>query len=35
MQDFKYDLTGRGDECNYPMVGTFFCATLLENWDKD
>ena len=35
MQDFKYDLTSRGDECNYPMVGTFFCATLLGNWDKD
>ena len=24
MQDFKHDLTSRGDECNCLMVNTFF-----------
>ena len=31
MQDFKHDLTSMGDECNCPMVSTFFCTTLLGN----
>ena len=35
MQDFKHDLTSMGDECNCPMVSTFFGTTLLENWDED
>ena len=35
MQDFKHDLTSMGDECNCPMVSTFFSTTLLGNWDKD
>ena len=35
MQDFKYDLTSKGDECNCPMVSTFFGITLLGNWDED
>ena len=35
MQDFKYDLTNMGDECNCPMDSTFFGTTLLENWDED
>ena len=29
MQDFKHDLTSMGDECNCPMVSTFFGTTLL------
>ena len=33
MQDFKHDLTSIGDECNCPMVWTFF-TTLLGNWDE-
>ena len=34
MRDFKRDLTSMGDECNCPMVNTFFSITLLENWDE-
>ena len=33
IQDFKYDLTSMGDECNCPMVKTFFSTTLLVDWD--
>ena len=35
MQDFKHDLTSMGDECNCPMVRTFFSTILLGNWDED
>ena len=35
MQDFKYDLTSMGGECDCLMVGTFFGTLLLGNWDKD
>ena len=35
MQDFKHDLTSMRDECNCPMVSTFFSTTLLGNWDED
>ena len=35
MQDFKHDLTSMGDECNCPMVSTFFSTTLLGNWDEN
>ena len=35
MQDFKHDLTSMGDECNCPMVSTFFGTTFLGNWDED
>ena len=35
MQDFKHDLTSMGDECNYPLVSTFFSTTLLGNWNED
>ena len=35
MQDFKHDLTSMGDECNCPVVSTFFGTTLLGNWDED
>ena len=35
MQDFKYDLTSMGDDCNCPMVSTFFGTTLLGNLDED
>ena len=34
-QDFKHDLTSMGDECNFPMVSTFFGTTLLGNWDEN
>ena len=35
MQDFKQDLTSMGDECDCPMLSTFFGTTLLGNWDKE
>ena len=35
LQDFKYDLTSMGDECNCSMASTFFGTTLLGNWDED
>ena len=35
MQDFKHDLTIMGDECNCPLVSTFFGITLLGDWDED
>ena len=35
MQDFKHDHTSMRDECNCPMVNTFFSITLLGNWDED
>ena len=35
MQDFKHDLISMGDECNCPMVSTFFGTTLLGDWDED
>ena len=35
MQDFKHDLTSMGDECNCPMVSTFFGTTLLGTSDED
>ena len=35
MQDFKRDLTSMGDDCNCPMVSTFFSTTVLGNWDED
>ena len=35
MQDFKHDLTSMGDECNCPVVSTFFGTTLPGDWDED
>ena len=35
IQDFKHNLTSTGDECNCPMISTFFGAALLGNWDED
>ena len=35
MQDFKHDLTSVGDECDCPMVSTFFGITLLGIWDDE
>ena len=35
MQDFKHDLNSMGDECNCPMVSTFFSTTLFGNWDEN
>ena len=35
MQDFKHDFTSMGDECNCPMVSTFFGTTFLGDWDED
>ena len=34
MQDFKHGLTSMGDECNCPMVSTFFGTTLLGNFSS-
>ena len=34
MQDFKHDLTNKGEECNFLMVSTLFSSTLLGDWDK-
>ena len=31
IQDFKHDFTSMGDECNCPMVSTFFSTTFLGN----
>ena len=35
MQDFKYNLTSKRDECNCLMFRTFFSTVLLGNWDED
>ena len=35
MQDFEYNLSSMKDECNCPMVLTFFITPLLGNWDED
>ena len=35
MQDLKHDLTSMGDECNCPMLSTFFSTTFLGNWEED
>ena len=35
MHNFKHDLTSMGDECNCPVVMTFFSTNLLGNWDED
>ena len=35
MQNFNLDLTSMGDECNCPMISTFFSTTLLGKWDED
>ena len=35
MQDFKHDLTSKGDECSCPTVSTFFGTTLFGDWDED
>ena len=35
MQDFKHGPTSMRDECNCPMVNTFFRTTLFGNWDED
>ena len=35
VQYFKHDLTSMGDECNCPVVSTFFGTTFLGNWDED
>ena len=34
-QDFEHNLTSMGDECNCPVVSTFFGTTFLGNWDED
>ena len=33
VQDFKHDLTSMGDECDCPVVSTFF-GTTHGNWDE-
>ena len=35
MQDFKHDLTSMRNECNCPMVSTFFSTAPLGNWVED
>ena len=35
VQDFRHNLTSMGDDCNFPMVKTFFSTILLGNWDED
>ena len=35
MQDFKYDITSMGDECNCLVVSTVISITILGNWDED
>ena len=34
MQDFKHDLTSMGDECDCPVVSTFFGTALLGSWGE-
>ena len=34
IKDFKHDLTSMRDECDCPIVSTFF-GTTLGNWDED
>ena len=35
IQNFKHELISIGDECNCPVVWTFFITTLLGNWNED
>ena len=35
IQAFKQDLSGMGNECNYPMVSTFFGTTIPGKWGED
>ena len=35
MQDFEPNLTSMGDECNCPVVSTFFSTALLGNLNED
>ena len=35
MQEFEYNLTSMGDDCNCLVVWTFFSTALLGNWDED
>ena len=35
LEDFEHNLTSMGDECNCPVVSTFFDTTLLGNLDED
>ena len=35
MHDFEHNLTGMGDECNCPVVWTFFSTAILGKWDED
>ena len=35
MKDFKHYLTSMGDECNCPMVSTYFGTTHFGNWNED
>ena len=35
LEDFEHSLTSLEDECNHPVVWTFFSTALLGNWDKD
>ena len=35
MQGIKHDLTSLGNECNCPVVSTFFGTTFLGKWKED
>ena len=35
LEDFGYNLTNLRNECNCPVVWTFFSTALLGNWDED
>ena len=35
LEDFEHNLTSMGDECNCPVVWTFFHTALLGYWDED
>ena len=35
LKDFEHNLSSMGDECDCPMVSTFFSTAFPENWDED
>ena len=35
LEDFECDLTSMWNECNYPVVGTFFGIALLWDWNEN
>ena len=35
LKDFEHNLTSMGNECNYPVVWTFFVIALLWDWNEN